>query len=524
MNRTASNSLLHSLKGKIWLATSGLAFFICVFGLLSYLIVSFLTDDPFYAVFIPFLFLAFAVMVFGWWLSNEVVSPIEKVTLLAKSIERGATASMPKTLGSSETDELMQTLRRNSRQVQNIIVLMDEVASGNLNVALAPLENSDRLTNSFQQLLAKVSESIHAKQDLEKLQAAVNRITDEIYAVRDGNLNIQINSDFPQTREISETLRYLIRHLNEITAQIKSETAQTKQSAASFQKTVSVVVEQDETRVQEMNQAALVLKKVPNRVRQIYEDLAASAASASRSIEQARQGARAAQANAAAVNQIRRQIQEAIKQIQKLGERSQEIDKIAKTIGDLAHRTNMIALNASLQTDESGGESKRGSLSVITEEIERIAVRAGNMNKQISAFNKSIASEINQAENVLRQSVGEAANLSKFAIETGDSLGELEKYISQFLNLQNKLVASSQEQSAESEKAFQTFVKSISETEAAIENLKSSNANVSQILKAAENLNFAAADFTNASSSAEDNDAESVCDEFSPRSKPNFYA
>ncbi len=86
MARPSANLLLNSLKGKIWLATSALAFFICTFGLLSYLIVSFLISDTFYAVFIPFLFLAFTVMVFGWWLSNEVVIPIEKVSVLVKSL------------------------------------------------------------------------------------------------------------------------------------------------------------------------------------------------------------------------------------------------------------------------------------------------------------------------------------------------------------------------------------------------------------------------------------------------------
>lgn len=522
MNRTPSNSLLHSLKGKIWLATSCLALFICVFGLISYLIVSFLTDDPFYAVFIPFLFLAFTVTVFGWWLSNEVVSPIEKIALLAKSIERGAATSLPRTLGSSEADELLQTLHRNNNQLQKIVGLMDEVAAGNLSVALTPLQNSDRLTNSFQQLLAKVSESISAKQDLEKLQASVNRLAGEIDAVRDGNLTPEIASHLPDTGEISETLKYLIRHLKEITSQIKIETKQTKNISANFRNTISSVIERDETRVQQMHQASLVLKQIPNGVQKICEDLADSATAADRSIEKARQGERSAQMNASAVSRIRRQIQEAIKQIQNLGERSQEIDKLAKTIGDLAQRTNMIALNASLLTDDSGENSRR--VAVIVEEIERLAERAAAVNNQISTFNKSIASEISQAEGVLRQSISEAANLSKFAIETGNSLGELEKYLSQFLNLQNKLSASSQEQSAETEKAFQTFVKSISETEAAIKNLKTLNINAAQISKSAENLYSVAADFINEEFSAQANAAELESGESLPILEPNFYA
>ena len=493
MLRPTSNSLLNSLKGKIWLSTSGLAFFICVFGLISYIVVSTLTNDPFYAIFIPFLFLAFTSMVFGWWLSIEIISPIEKVTLLAKSLERGATTTLPKTSGSTETDELLQTIYRNNQQIYKLVSLMDEVAAGNFGVALTPLQSSDRLTNSFQQLLAKVSGSIHAQQNLEKLQTAVEQIKKEISHVRSGNLSVEIKSDALETKEIAETFKYLLHHLNEIITQVKAEAAHSQFSVAEIQQTLSSVALRDETRVQEMTQAAVSLKQIPNTVQKISEDLANSASSANHSIERARSGSRSAQANLTAVSQLRKQIQEAIKQIQKLNERSQEIGKIAKTVGDLAHRTNMIALNASIQAEDSR-ETGRG-ISVIVEEIERLAVRADNMNKQISGFNKSIAAEITQAEMALQTTVGEAANLSKFAIETSNSLSEIEKYIGQFLNLQNKLVSYSQEKSEETDRAFQIFVHSIHETEAAIVTLKESDASVAKISKTMGNLNSAVSDF-----------------------------
>jgi methyl-accepting chemotaxis protein len=513
MPRPSSNSLLNSLKGKIWLATSGLAFFICAFGLLSYIIVSLLTNDPFYAVFIPFLFLGFTVMVFGWWLSNEVVSPIEKVTLLAKSLERGATTTLPKTSGSTETDELLQTLYRNSQQIHKIISLMDEVASGNFNVALTPLQNSDRLTNSFQQLLAKVSESIHAQQNLEKLKSAITQIKNEIRPVKEGNLSAELRSDFPETKEISETFVYLINRLNEIHAQVGAEAKISQSSAVEVQKTISTVIAQDEWNVQEMNQAALVLKQVPNLVQKISDELANSASSANQSIEKARNGSRSAQANLTAVSQLRKQIQEAIKQIQKLNERSLEIGKIAKTVGDLAHRTNMIALNASIQSED---ESRNG-IGLVVEEIVRLAARADNTNKQISGFNKSIQAEITQAEMILQSTVGEAANLSKFAIETSNSLSEMEKYIARFLNLQNKLVQYSQAQTVEADKAFQVFVESICETESQIKSLKDSDAAVVQISKSMGNLCLAAADFNPRGS-------KNNPGEFSPNFLTNFPA
>jgi methyl-accepting chemotaxis protein len=476
----------NSLKGKIWLATSVLAFFICTFGLISYLVVSLLINDAFYGVFIPFLFLGFAVMVFGWWLSNEVVSPIEKVTLLAKSLERGASTSLPKSTGSAETDQLLQTLHRNGQQMQKLVLLMDKVANGNVDVALTPLQGSDRLTASFQKLLAKFSESIHAKEDLKKLQDAVGQIKREISTVRNGNLDVEIKTDFFQTKEITETFKYLIEHMNQLIKRLKQDSQIAQGATDEVDKTINTVIQQDENQIHEMNQASIVLKQVPNLIKKISEDLSGSAKSAKQSIDKAKQGNRIAHQNSNAVSQLRKQMRDAARGIQSLNERSQEIAKVAKTVEDLAHRTNMIALNASIQATEIG-ENGHGFV-LVAEEVEKLATRANGTNKQISTLNKSILSEINKVGTSLETTTAEVANLSRFAIETANILGELERYVGQFLNLQENLIAYSKQQSEETDEAFQTFVKSISETETSVGNLKDSSIRIENLGGVMKNL------------------------------------
>ena len=493
MARRSANSLLNSLKGKIWLATSALAFFICTFGLISYLLVSFFIADTFYAVFIPFLILSFTVMVFGWWLSNEVVSPIEKVSLLAKSLERSSLVSLPKTTGSTETDELLETLHRTSQQLQTIVGLMESVADGNLDVALTPLQNSDRLSSSFQKLLAKVSDSIHAKQHLEKLETAVRQITEDAARVRTGVLDGEISCDFPQTIEISETFNFLARHLKAITLQVRQDTAEAQNTALKAKKTIRVVIQTDETVIQEMNQAALALKQKPNGVEMISEELSDSISTVRNSIEKARQGRQTAHANVNAADSLRRQLQEAIKRTGRLGECSAEITKVAKAVENLAHRTNLIALNASIQAVENTDKSY--GFSVLAEEVERLSARAENTNKEISSLNKSIAAEIVEVENSLKSTAQEAANLSKFAVETGNFLSELEKDVEQFLNLQSKLVAYSAEQSAENKQSLRAFSGSIAVREKAVENLKQSETDVANLSRLLENLQTATGDF-----------------------------
>lgn len=486
MAKTSANSLLNSLKGKIWFASVGLAFFICIFGLISYLIISFLTNDTLYAVFIPFVFVAFSVVVFGWWLAGEVVSPVEKVSLLAKSLERGVSAGLPKTSGSTETDEVLETLHRISQQVQKLVTSMDEVANGNLEVAFAANPSSDRVTQTFQKLLAKVSESIHAKQDLEKLENAVNQLSSEVTNIKSGNLDTEIESDFRQTKELSTALKFLLENLSEIAALVKNNSSSARHSAVEVQKMLQELIQQDETRVQEMNQASVSLKKVPQIVQKISEELSGSAQTANHSIEKARHGTQTAQQNVDAVSGLRKQIQEAINRVERLNERSQEINKIAKAVEDLAQRTSLVALNASIQATELG--EKGHGFVVVAEEVERLAERAGNTNKQISTLNQAIQTEIGEVSRSLQTTVGETANLSKYAIETGNALGEMERYIATVLNLQNKVMSYSREQAGETEKAFEVFVGGIAETEKAATRLKESAAKLTKLAESMEDL------------------------------------
>lgn len=494
MARRSANSLFNSLKGKIRLATGALAFFACSFGLIAYLLISFFVAETIYAVFIPFLLVAFAVMVFGWWLSNELISPIERVSLLAKSLERSSHASLPKTTGATETDELLETLRRHSQQMQTVVGLMDAVAAGNTNVALAPLENSDRLSGSFQKLLAKVSDSIDAKQNLEKLEAAIAEIGEEISLVRRGNLDAKIKTDFPALKDVAETLNFLLRNLNNLAAQVRRDAGRARDSALEAEKTVRGVVRADEAKLAELNETAFLLAQMPLGTRKIHDELAGSVSGANQSIEKAGRGAAAAQANLHGVGDLRRQMQEAIKKIGNLGERSHEITKIAKAIEDLAHRTNLIALNASIRAVEAA--DKNQGFSILAEEVERLAARAEKTSREISSLNQSIAAEIGDVERSLKATVGEAANLSRFAIETGDALGELEKYVVRFLNLQIKFAAVSGEQSAEVEKTLAAFAESVAATEKSLGDLKRSETHIAAFADAMENLQTATAQFT----------------------------
>jgi len=493
MPRQNTNSLFNSLRGRIWISTSVLAFFVCTFGLISYLVVSLLINDVFYGIFIPFLFLAFVVVLFGWWLSNEIVTPIEKITLLSKSLERTSSTSLPKTSGSYETDELLQYLFRNNRQVKILITLMEKVANGNLDVSLAALDGSEKLSASFQKLMMKVSESINAKQELEDLRSSLESLRREISPIRSGNLAVSVTGEETGTREIAATINYLIDRLTSIISLARSDSSEAAELARAIEKNLRNLISQDESRFDELTHASIALKQVPNLVQKITDDLRNSSDSARQSIVKVQKGTALSAKNAETVSKLRKQMREAVKRVQSLNERSQEIGKLAATVEDLANRTNMVALNASIQATELGVKGQ--GFALVAEEVERLAGRANGTNRQIAALNKALATEIRKVENALEIASAEVSGFSKYTIENGNILGELERYIAQFLNLQQNLLSVSGDKAEDTDRAFLSFLNSIADGKATVDELKNSSSELSELATLVLNLEVAVQEF-----------------------------
>jgi twitching motility protein PilJ len=402
---------------------------------------------------------------------------------------------------------------------------MEEVVAGNTDVTLTPLQNSDRLSNAFQKLLAKISDSIDAKKKLEKIQRSIDQLTKDLSPIRHGNLQVEILSESKELKEIESITRFLLNNLSEIISASRQESAVSRSSVEEIRQTLQSVIEQNEIRVQELNRAAVTLVEIPNSVQKISENLSKNAMCGNQSVETVRKGAKTSQQSRETIALIRKQLQETLSHIRSLHERSQEISQTVKTIEDLANRTNMIALNASIQAGKAG--EKHGDFVVITEEIGRLASRAENTNKQISALYKSILSEIGKIENSLNLTSTEITKLSKFSVEVSSSLDELEKYLTRSLSSQEQLTSESLEQSVQTERAFQIFVSSISGNEKTTDELKNAEHLITRLTAAIENLHNATAFFKVAEPTFLDKRKDSSSQEFSvenfePELKPSF--
>jgi len=96
------------------------------------------------------------------------------------------------------------------------------------------------------------------------------------------------------------------------------------------------------------------------------------------------------------------------------------VGEIVQLIGDIADRTSILALNASIQA-AIAGEAGQG-FAVVAEEVERLAERANEATKQIATLIKAIKNDTSEAIAAMEESTKEVVNGTSLAADAGKAL------------------------------------------------------------------------------------------------------
>lgn len=442
--KSSSRSITNSIRGRIWLAAFGLAVVNCLLGLGAYLALSFLSADPFIPLFATFILLTVATLGFGWWLAKDVLRPLEEVTLLARSLERSPSASLPRTTGAIETDQLLQTLHRGGQQLRNLISVMDDVAAGKTEAATMPLETSDKLSASFQKLVSKVTDSISAKRDLDELRSAISQLSNETSKLRSGQLELSIRTDHPQTKELSDVVRYLSSRLSSLTQQIYASTSECERAAAETRSSLQSGLDSiDQRGIASMHIAAdaenskidPLLSRLSALVKEstdLYDNYVAQNSNSSR-VAGASQG-------------LRSGVEETSRLLQKLRHRTSAVNQVARLAQDLTRRTSLIALNASIA---SNGLT---SPEVLAEEIENLSSRSDELHKQILLAGESLNSEIAGIEKEIAALAESAPDISRALNASVQISHSMFEQIANIGEIEHQLATASEESKLESDK------------------------------------------------------------------------
>jgi methyl-accepting chemotaxis protein len=217
------------------------------------------------------------------------------------------------------------------------------------------------------------------KRRAEEVDGAANRGTSTIVFGTLLCLILVTAVAFSLTRSLNGQIGQAVRHVQSSSAELQSAANQ----QASGARESSTAMNEITTTISELLATSRQIAESAQRVAHVAEETSTAARSGDQTVQKTHES----------VNGIKRQVDLIVTHMLDLGKKSQQIGGILEIINELAEQTNILAINATIESAGAGDAGKR--FSVIADEIRKLADRVAGSTKEIRALIEEIRAAVN---------------------------------------------------------------------------------------------------------------------------------
>jgi methyl-accepting chemotaxis protein len=334
---------------------------------------------------------------------------------------------------------------------------------------------------------------VQSRAERDQMQASIMKLLEEISGVAEGDLTVQAEVTTDVTGAVADSFNFMIAELRRVIGEVQNASRQVSTALADLRSITGELATGSEDQAAQAVEASVAIEEMAASIHYVSENASVSASVAEEARTNAEHGARAVTRTIEGMKAVRDQVQETAKRIKRLGESSQEIAEIVELIGDIADRTSILALNASIQA-AMAGEAGRG-FAVVADEVERLAERATEATKRAGTLVKTTQSETAEVMAAMEDTTREVINRSNIANEAGVALTEIQGVSNRLAELIQAISDAAQQQARGSEQVAKSMNEMSSVTRNTASNTKQTAASIGSLALLADNLNASVARF-----------------------------
>ncbi len=344
-----------------------------------------------------------------------------------------------------------------TNQVNLIMSLLDEIGRGNYQARTSVVSNDELgvMASTLNGMLDNITELIQSQEERDIIQESIMKLLEEISALTEGDFTGRAEVTEDITGAIADSFNAMADQFTDIISKVKVATESVDTTSEQVARQTMTLAQKNIEQVQGVSGAVEAIEKMAQSIREVATNAQRSATVSRQSRVNAQEGALAVIETNKAMSDIREQINETARSIKRLGESSLEIGNIVQIIDDIADRTSILALNASIQA-AMAGEAGHG-FAVVADEVQRLADNSSNSTKQIDVLVKSIQNEIKEVSNRIDEGISKVVQGSKLADGAHAKLQEIEKVSNDLAVLIESITEATTEQVHVSETISQTM-------------------------------------------------------------------
>ena len=312
-----------------------------------------------------------------------------------------------------------------SRAIQPIIAAADTVAKlgqGNLD-ARVMVKGEDELAvlgNNINQMAVQIKDLLVVKSETtqhqvtiqaeiaeqqrqwsDALQGELAQLLHDLEGASRGDLTVNTNLTTGEMGIIGDMFNSIVTSLREIVIQVKKAVVQVNRSIGENEGAIRRLADEALAQVEQITH-------ILNSVEQMSTSIQAVADSARQAAEVAHNASITAQAGDAAMDRtvesilsLRSTVSDTTKKVKQLGEAAQEISQVGSLINEIAMKTNLLAVNASIGATHAGEEGQ--GFDVVAGEVGDLAEQVAAATQKIEQIVQNIQASTREVVNAMEK-------------------------------------------------------------------------------------------------------------------------
>jgi methyl-accepting chemotaxis protein len=330
---------------------------------------------------------------------------------------------------------LLTPLHRSiSRPIRRLTQLAEQIASGQAGVRLEENDRKDELgvlarslnqmaQNVDANLEARQQETLQQRQQRETLEAEILNLVMEIEGATNGDLTVRASMDSIELSTVADLFNAVIDSLRDIAIEVKQGTGQVSVSLESNEQDIRQLSAKAIIEAAEIRGTFISFEQMTDSIQSVATNANQASAIANDAYSVAQEGTEAMAQTVNSILGLRTTVGESAKKMKRLGESSQKISQVVTLIEEIALKTNLLAINASVEASRAGEQGQ--GFTVVAEQVGALAEQSALATREIAQIVAAIQAETKDVAEVMERSTTQVVDGTRLVESTKQKLNQV---------------------------------------------------------------------------------------------------
>jgi methyl-accepting chemotaxis protein len=313
-----------------------------------------------------------------------------------------------------------------TRPLRQLVTLTQRIARGDTD-ARASINSRDEIYTVATSMNTMLDSIVRLMQDVEGqrdfLQARVDKLISDVSSIGEGDLRMQAEVTNDALGFLATSFNFMIRELSNLVIRVKLVTHQVETLTSTTQFRMVELVKINDHQIQEMMKAVHVTQQMADSSRKVT-DRTQTLYNFALETRQTAYGGRGAVLQAVTgMKHIYDNVQTTSGKVQLLRDNSREITNIVAVISNIAHHTNRLALDASIQAATAGANGT--GFAAVASDIRRLAEQTKDQASMIASLVRTVNENISNVSDSVHDTEQETAQGTNLAQQAGKAFDSI---------------------------------------------------------------------------------------------------